>query len=1068
MDQQAQLLRRFLALFASKEAVEGDGESGFSAEFLKLKRQSTKYRTEKTYPTKAAEKQENVKKNRYKDIVPFDHTRVKLSLSTSKNDTDYINANFIKGVLGPRAYIATQGPLPNTVVDFWRMLWEYNVQIIVMACREFEMGKKKCERYWPESKVDAFVCEPFTIRCEYEENKGDYLTRILRVTFNKSSRTLKQLHYMNWPDHGVPDSIPPILELLQEMRVHQEHEDVPICIHCSAGCGRTGALCAIDYTWNLLKRQIIPENFSIYDLVQDMRTQRPSVVQTKEQYELVYRTIKFLFESYLQMIEPTSNQKEVPSAPSPIPEDSDSDSEFADLIDLVSEPTASAMENSLQLFSEHRYSRKEIPMEVSNHIAPNVFAQQLPVSPPLSPLVLAPKDSSTDAFSAMTDWTTSITAPKLAATETALWQTDFGHYLAQMPDPLMRPRSDALSMIKPLRTQEPSPKPLDQAVINSTISAVAPHQPPPIQKPIRNQKPLEQAVTNNAVSAVAPPQPPPVQKPIRSQSSLEQIMMNNAVPTVASHQPTPAQMPIPSQRPLEQAVMNNAALAVLPHHTPPVLQLNPSHRPPDQTGMNSAAPSLGHPQPPQINAACLTVEDPYFGPDSPKSSDSFYASAENILAVDKWTQNPCFSGPILTLNDQPLELPTQGENAGLPMPSSDERKSSTSSSEESPPPLPERTPESYIMADEDKTLVTQSLMVVIPSTTSSVETVNGATEKPLVSQSLTVVIPSSSSSEMVNGESPPSPAPPLPERTPESYEMATDEDLVQNAVQENPQQTVHRVGKSLEWSGISNTDSDIKRTWSRSKSLRARLTMSLHIPSQIQPLALPHTPPEAVTQEPPRCPSPPLNERTPQSFQLDAPESSAPLTPPLPKRTPESFILDTQEEQSNSALCEFPDTQPQRQRLGTSSEWAGNSQPRTFLDVMSRSKSVKVKSSKQEPLSVAPPPPSPASIPIVTAQRGEQQLVDSRLTVPTGAAVQQPDTAPGRTSLASKARTKSLRFLKGRQKTKTPQPLAPAAAAASAATPAAPPSGATGVFKFGFGMRFGKPKGPRTHPETWV
>uniref|UniRef100_A0AAR2KEC5 protein-tyrosine-phosphatase n=1 Tax=Pygocentrus nattereri TaxID=42514 RepID=A0AAR2KEC5_PYGNA len=97
--------------------------------FAKLKRQSTKYRTEKTYPTKAAEKQDNVKKNRYKDIVPFDHTRVKLSLSTSKHDSDYINANFIKGVFGARAYIATQGPLPNTVLDFWRMLWEYNVQV---------------------------------------------------------------------------------------------------------------------------------------------------------------------------------------------------------------------------------------------------------------------------------------------------------------------------------------------------------------------------------------------------------------------------------------------------------------------------------------------------------------------------------------------------------------------------------------------------------------------------------------------------------------------------------------------------------------------------------------------------------------------------------------------------------------------------------------------------------------------------------------------------------------------------------------------------------------------------
>uniref|UniRef100_A0A8C3JNU2 protein-tyrosine-phosphatase n=1 Tax=Calidris pygmaea TaxID=425635 RepID=A0A8C3JNU2_9CHAR len=99
----------------------------FAEEFLKLKRQSTKYRSDKTYPTEASEQPENIKKNRYKDILPFDHSRVELSLITSDADSHYINANFIKGVYGPRAYIATQGPLPTTVIDFWRMIWEYKV-----------------------------------------------------------------------------------------------------------------------------------------------------------------------------------------------------------------------------------------------------------------------------------------------------------------------------------------------------------------------------------------------------------------------------------------------------------------------------------------------------------------------------------------------------------------------------------------------------------------------------------------------------------------------------------------------------------------------------------------------------------------------------------------------------------------------------------------------------------------------------------------------------------------------------------------------------------------------------
>uniref|UniRef100_A0A8D0CTZ3 protein-tyrosine-phosphatase n=1 Tax=Sander lucioperca TaxID=283035 RepID=A0A8D0CTZ3_SANLU len=99
-----------------------------------LKCQSVKYRTDKTFPTKTAEKQENIKKNRYKDIVPFDHTRVKLTLTTTKNDTDYINASFIKGASGSRAYIATQGPLPHTVLDFLRMLWEYNIKVGRACC----------------------------------------------------------------------------------------------------------------------------------------------------------------------------------------------------------------------------------------------------------------------------------------------------------------------------------------------------------------------------------------------------------------------------------------------------------------------------------------------------------------------------------------------------------------------------------------------------------------------------------------------------------------------------------------------------------------------------------------------------------------------------------------------------------------------------------------------------------------------------------------------------------------------------------------------------------------------
>ncbi|KAM4045888.1 tyrosine-protein phosphatase non-receptor type 22 isoform 2-T3 [Anomaloglossus baeobatrachus] len=282
----------------------------FANDFMNLKRQSAKYKMDNSYTTRAAERPENFKKNRYKDIFPFDHSRVELSLITSDEDTDYINASFIKGVYGPKAYIATQGPLPSTVTDFWRMIWEYNTGIIVMACMEFEMGKKKCERYWAEVGCDVLQCGPFSVTCTKEEKKMDYVIRLLAVTYGNEIRIVYQIHYKNWPDHDVPSSVKHILEMIQDIRLLQKDDSPPICIHCSAGCGRTGVICTIDYIWRLLKDQIIPVNFSIYSIIQEMRTQRSSLVQTKEQYELVYNAVIHLFKKELEMMNVISGDEE--------------------------------------------------------------------------------------------------------------------------------------------------------------------------------------------------------------------------------------------------------------------------------------------------------------------------------------------------------------------------------------------------------------------------------------------------------------------------------------------------------------------------------------------------------------------------------------------------------------------------------------------------------------------------------------------------------------------------------------------------------------------------------------
>ncbi|XP_066579709.1 tyrosine-protein phosphatase non-receptor type 12 isoform X2 [Amia ocellicauda] len=319
MDQTA-VLRRFIEGVQAMRSGDQKGEDNFGSDFMRLRRLSTKYRTEKIYPTSVGEREENVKKNRYKDILPFDHSRVKVTLKTSTQDTDYINANFIKGMHGPEAYIATQGPLANTVLDFWRMIWEYKVAVIVMACREFEMGRKKCERYFPSFGDDPLSFGPFKISCEAEQTRTDYYIRTLSVEFQNETRRIHQFHYINWPDHDVPSSFDSILDMISLMREYQEHEDVPICVHCSAGCGRTGAICAIDYTWNLLKAGKIPEDFNVFSLIQNMRTQRHSAVQTKEQYELVHRAIAQLFDKQLQMYEGTAGCEVTDAVDDIIPE----------------------------------------------------------------------------------------------------------------------------------------------------------------------------------------------------------------------------------------------------------------------------------------------------------------------------------------------------------------------------------------------------------------------------------------------------------------------------------------------------------------------------------------------------------------------------------------------------------------------------------------------------------------------------------------------------------------------------------------------------------------------------
>ncbi|KAM9351164.1 tyrosine-protein phosphatase non-receptor type 18 [Symphorus nematophorus] len=269
-------------------------------EYNVVRSQTLALKRDQGFSTEAGAQKENIKKNRYKDILPYDQSRVVLSLLTTDSDCDYINASFIKGASGDNKYIASQAPLSSTVTDFWRMIWEHDVKVIVMACREIEMGKKKCECYWsPVHQSAAFG--PFNVQNQGETHPNeDLMIRNLTVTYQQDRRSLVQYQFLSWPDHDVPYEAAGVLDLLERVRDSQGTHTSPLLVHCSAGCGRTGVICALDYVHDLLVTKQITADFSIKKIVLELRRQRPSAVQTKDQYQFIFTAVTCMFERALQ------------------------------------------------------------------------------------------------------------------------------------------------------------------------------------------------------------------------------------------------------------------------------------------------------------------------------------------------------------------------------------------------------------------------------------------------------------------------------------------------------------------------------------------------------------------------------------------------------------------------------------------------------------------------------------------------------------------------------------------------------------------------------------------------
>ncbi|XP_043993967.1 tyrosine-protein phosphatase non-receptor type 18 isoform X2 [Gambusia affinis] len=269
-------------------------------EYQMVRSQSLQLKKAHGLTTKVGSLKENAKKNRYKDILPYDQTRVVLSLQTSASDSDYINASFVQGASGDCRYIASQAPLSSTLTDFWRMIWQHKIKVIVMACREIEMGKRKCECYWAAPHQSA-AFGPFAVTTQVESRPNrDVVVRTLVVCYQQDVHSLVQFQYLSWPDHDVPYETTGILDLLDRARSSQAAESSPVLVHCSAGCGRTGVICALDYIHDLLVTKRITEDFSILDLVLLLRRQRPSAVQTKDQYGFIFSAAASMLERFLQ------------------------------------------------------------------------------------------------------------------------------------------------------------------------------------------------------------------------------------------------------------------------------------------------------------------------------------------------------------------------------------------------------------------------------------------------------------------------------------------------------------------------------------------------------------------------------------------------------------------------------------------------------------------------------------------------------------------------------------------------------------------------------------------------
>jgi len=291
----------------TKNSTFGDG---FDMEFNHIEKRTEKELYFGDY--KSALKPCNRAKNRYSNVLPLEKSRVVLKIIDGVDGSDYINASHVKCDSGH--YICTQGPMQNTLDDFWRMIWEQDSSIIVMLTKEVENSKVKCARYWPENDSQVYGKLRATILTLETSCELIIRTLLLEDTVTGFSRRVVQYQYQSWPDHGLPVSTAGFLELIRMVDRNSCRKTGssspsggsgfmgmsgagPIVVHCSAGIGRSGTFCTVHnaiskFRADLLANPATPPIFNVLQTVIIMREHRPGMVQTKEQYMFCCLTIE--------------------------------------------------------------------------------------------------------------------------------------------------------------------------------------------------------------------------------------------------------------------------------------------------------------------------------------------------------------------------------------------------------------------------------------------------------------------------------------------------------------------------------------------------------------------------------------------------------------------------------------------------------------------------------------------------------------------------------------------------------------------------------------------------------